>query len=368
MAGLPDGTVTFLLTDVEGSTALWEEDSEAMRAALARHDQLFEETIQRHNGHPIRARGEGDSRFAVFVLASDAVAASIAVQGALIAEPWPTPRPIRIRVGIHTGDAELRDGDYYGSTVNRCARLRNIGHGGQVLLSAATTALVRADLADTLTFLDLGEHRLRGLSRPERIFQVHGPGLLTVFPPLNHGEPDGRAADPSPAEPRPPAPTTRLMLACTYPFPAPVELVDREEALAELVGVLEQTRTGSQVALVGGLAGTGKSTLVGKLVSQAEAAGFLCLAGACHERESVGVLSPFQDALADYLVAHPPEALARELGREAGDLAYVIPELRYHLELSEVPRRPDRPPATVWRGPARLPAQARPDRPGPPVH
>src|SRR3712207_4041435 len=143
MAELPSGTVTFLLTDVEGSTALWEEAPEAMRAALARHDVLFEDAISAHGGIHIRPRGEGDSRFAVFASAPDAVAAALAIQRAFEAEDWPTPRPIQVRLGVHTGEAELRDGDYYGAAVNRCARLRGIGHGGQILLSEMTAALVR---------------------------------------------------------------------------------------------------------------------------------------------------------------------------------------------------------------------------------
>src|SRR4051812_5339716 len=160
MAELPSGTVTFLLTDVEGSTALWEEAPEAMRSALARHDALFEQAVQGHGGVHIRPRGEGDSRFAVFTSAPDAVAAAIAVQRALVAEPWPTPRPIKVRMGVHTGEAELRDRDYYGSTVNRCARLRGIGHGGQVLLSNATAALVREAMPGDVGLVDLGRHRL----------------------------------------------------------------------------------------------------------------------------------------------------------------------------------------------------------------
>jgi predicted ATPase/class 3 adenylate cyclase len=184
MAELPSGTVTFLLTDVEGSTALWEQAPEAMRAALARHDALFEESICQHRGVHIRPRGEGDSRFAVFSSAPDAVAAAVAIQRALTTEPWPTPRPIKVRIGVHSGEAELRDGDYYGSAVNRCGRLRGIGHGGQVLLSEATTGLVRDDLPAGASLLDLGEHRLRDLSRPERVFQLIIAGLPVEFPTL----------------------------------------------------------------------------------------------------------------------------------------------------------------------------------------
>src|SRR3712207_3630553 len=103
MPELPSGTVTFLLTDVEGSTALWEQAPDAMRAALARHDVLFEATVHAHGGLHIRPRGEGDSRFAVFASASDAVTAALAVQRAFADQDWPTPRPIRVRVGLHTG-------------------------------------------------------------------------------------------------------------------------------------------------------------------------------------------------------------------------------------------------------------------------
>src|SRR4051812_37263262 len=120
--GLPDGTVTFLLTDVEGSTALWEQAPEAMRHALKRHDRIFEAVVTRHRGVHIRPRGEGDSRFAAFSGAADAVTGALAIQQAFVAEPWPTPRPIKVRIGVHTGEAELRDGDYYGAAVNRCAR------------------------------------------------------------------------------------------------------------------------------------------------------------------------------------------------------------------------------------------------------
>src|SRR5215213_6373284 len=109
MPDLPGGTVTFLLTDVEGSTALWEQAPEAMRPALARHDVLFERAVRQHSGMHIRPRGEGDSRFAVFASAPDAVAAALTIQRAFAAESWPTPRPIKVRIGIHTGDAELRD-------------------------------------------------------------------------------------------------------------------------------------------------------------------------------------------------------------------------------------------------------------------
>jgi predicted ATPase/class 3 adenylate cyclase len=184
MAELPSGTVTFLLTDVEGSTALWEEAPEAMRMALAQHDLLFEEEIHAHGGTPIKPRGEGDSHFAVFTGASGAVVAALALQRTLADTCWSTPRPIKVRIGIHTGEAQLRDGDYYGPAVNRCARLRAIGHGGQTLLSEPTATLVRDDLPDSAILLDLGIHRLKDLTRPERVFQLVASGLVSDFPPL----------------------------------------------------------------------------------------------------------------------------------------------------------------------------------------
>src|SRR3712207_3212202 len=184
MADLPTGTVTFLFTDIEGSTRLWQDHPAAARVALARHDALVEQIVAEHDGVVVRPRGEGDSRFAVFARATDAVAAAAALQQALHAEPWPTPTPLRVRMALHTGEADLRDGDYYGSAVNRCARLRALASGGQVLLSQATHVLVRDALPENVGLIDLGEHRLRDLARPERIYQLVHPDLRSDFPPL----------------------------------------------------------------------------------------------------------------------------------------------------------------------------------------
>src|SRR5207247_1426666 len=120
------GTVTFLLTDIEGSTQLWERQPGAMRLALVRHDQIISTAVQQHEGSVVKNRGEGDSVFAVFSRATDALAAACALQQALHAEGWPADLRLRVRVAIHTGEAELREGDYFGSAVNRCARLRAV--------------------------------------------------------------------------------------------------------------------------------------------------------------------------------------------------------------------------------------------------
>ena len=182
MAELPSGTVTFLFTDIEGSTTRWEHHPEAMQAALARHDVLVRTAIREHGGHVVKTMG--DAFHAAFSRAPDAVAAALDAQSRLQAEAWSEIGPLRVRMALHTGAAEERDGDYYGPPLNRSARLLSAGHGGQVLLSLATCELVRDTLPDGATVLDLGEHRLKDLIRPERVFQVTGAGLPTHFPPL----------------------------------------------------------------------------------------------------------------------------------------------------------------------------------------
>ena len=184
MADLPTGTVTFLFTDVEGSTRLWEQQPQAMRQALARHDAIIEGEVEGHGGLVVRPRGEGDSRFAVFARATDAIAAAAAIQWALHAERWVTSTPLRVRLALHTGEADLREGDYYGSAVNRCARLRAVAHGGQTLLSQATADLVREALPAGASLRDLGERRLADLNRAEPVYQLLLADLPADFPPL----------------------------------------------------------------------------------------------------------------------------------------------------------------------------------------
>jgi class 3 adenylate cyclase len=181
---LPTGTLTFLLTDIEGSTTLWDRHPVAMQAALARHDALFDEVLARHGGRQVKERGEGDGIFAVFTSPSAALAAVCALQQALLAEPWPLEAPLRVRMGLHTGEAGLREGDYYGVTVNRAARIRSLSHGGQVLLSRSTHDLLRDGLPEGVGLRPLGPQVLRGLERPEEVFQVLHPHLPADFPPL----------------------------------------------------------------------------------------------------------------------------------------------------------------------------------------
>lgn len=171
---LPRGTVTFLLTDVVGSVALWEARPDAAAAAMERHEAVVAAAARDHGGVLVKSRGEGDSTFSVFSRATDAIAAAAAVRAAL-----PTELPeLGVRCAVHTGEADPRDGDYIGIAPSRCARLRDLAHGGQVLVSDVTAALLgHAGL------IDLGSHRLRGFAAAERVFQLGGE----QFPPLRSG-------------------------------------------------------------------------------------------------------------------------------------------------------------------------------------
>ncbi|MCO5295882.1 MAG: tetratricopeptide repeat protein [Fimbriimonadaceae bacterium] len=184
MGRLPTGTVTLLMTDVERSTLLWEEAPEAMNDAIARHDEIVRQAVERYQGHLLKARGEGDSLFAVFASAAEAVAAAADLQDALEVESWPEGAPIRVRAALHTGEAFAREGDYYGSTVNRCARLRACAHGGQTLLTNSTRVLVGERLPTGATLLDLDVHRLKDLLRPEHVFELQRAGQTDAFPPI----------------------------------------------------------------------------------------------------------------------------------------------------------------------------------------
>jgi predicted ATPase/DNA-binding CsgD family transcriptional regulator len=183
---LPVGTVTFVLTDVEGSTRLWSsEDAELVRRAIGRHYVIVAEAVARHGGVRPQEQGEGDSIVAAFARPSDALAAVLDAQLALQAEPWPTAEPVRVRMAVHTGEAQLRDdANYAGQAIIRTARLRALGHGGQVLVSGATRDLALDQAGDRFAFRSLGEHELRDLARSEHVYQLLDPALPADFPAL----------------------------------------------------------------------------------------------------------------------------------------------------------------------------------------
>jgi predicted ATPase/class 3 adenylate cyclase len=178
----PTGTVTLLFTDIEGSTRLWELHPEVMAMALQRHDTLLRSAIESAGGYVFKT--VGDAFCSTFTSAEDALQAAGAAQRALHAEPWPPEAVLRVRMALHTGECEERDGDYFGPAVNRTARLEATAHGGQVVVSGTTAALVQEHLPTGVCLVDLGSHYLKDLDRPEDVFQLTVDGIQADFPPL----------------------------------------------------------------------------------------------------------------------------------------------------------------------------------------
>lgn len=231
---LPTGIVTLLLTEVEGSTRLWDRHPEQMGKAVARHDEILADLVERHGGRLGKTRGEGDGAFAVFSRPHDAVVCALAGQQALFAAPWPDGVDLRVRMALHTGEVELRGEDYFGLVVNRCARLRAIGHGGQTLLSQPTAQLVQNRLPAGASLRPLGLHRLKDLARPEEVFQLCHPELPEEFPPL------------------------RSLEALRHNLPVQLTaFIGREKEIAEITELL----TGTRLLTLTGAGGCGKTRL-----------------------------------------------------------------------------------------------------------
>lgn len=194
---VPTDTLTFLFTDVEGSTRLWEKYPVQMEAALERHDDILRGTVEDYGGRVFKM--VGDACYAAFLSPEEALRAALAAQRALCAERWQDPIDLRVRKALHTGTAQERSGDYFGRSLNRVARLLSVGHGGQILLSSTTHESMRerTGLVETeARLLDLGEHSLKDLFRFERIYQLAVPDLPNEFPPLRIGGiPQDKAGD-----------------------------------------------------------------------------------------------------------------------------------------------------------------------------
>ncbi|MDQ4041769.1 MAG: protein kinase, partial [Actinomycetota bacterium] len=244
---LPTGVVTLLLSDIEGSTPLWERDPAAMADALVRHDELMTEHVEAHGGRLLKSMGEGDSTFSVFDAAPAALAAAVRATHALADETWPGDLSIAVRFGIHTGEVQQRGGDYFGPTVNVAARVHGQADGGQIFVSATTRDLVAPRLPTGCELVDLGPYRLQGVSAPDHLHAVRGPGLTA---PLPGGE-------------------------CPYRGLLAFELADRrfffgrENVVADLAGRL---RPGRLLAVVGA-SGSGKSSVLRAGVAAAVLAG-----------------------------------------------------------------------------------------------
>jgi predicted ATPase/class 3 adenylate cyclase len=229
---LPTGTVTFLFTDIEGSTQRWESKRDAMKPAVARHDALMRGAIEAGGGYVFKTIG--DAFCAAFRTAPEAISAALAAQRALASEDFSSVDGLRVRAALHTGYADERDGDYFGPTVNRVARLLSIGHGGQILISGTTADLAQGELPPQTSLRDLGAHRLKDLAHPEHVFQVVAADLPAEFPPL-------RSLDALP---------NNLPLQVT-------SFVGRETDLDEVKNLVEKTRL---ITLVGP-GGVGKTRL-----------------------------------------------------------------------------------------------------------
>ncbi|MFN0026360.1 MAG: ATP-binding protein [Acidimicrobiales bacterium] len=178
----PSGTVAFLFTDVEGSTVLWDAHPDAMRSALETHDRIVRHAIETNGGHVFSTAG--DAFCAAFSTPAEATRAALDAQHALHATEWPAEAPVKVRMALHVGAAQERDGDYFGPTLNRAARLMGLAHGGQILLSQAMERILRDEPSAGFILSDLGQHALRGLVRPEQVFQLSAAGLPADFPPL----------------------------------------------------------------------------------------------------------------------------------------------------------------------------------------
>ncbi len=193
MTAFPSGTVTFLFTDLEGSTRRWEDHPDVMKEAMARHDSIVRTSIESRGGAVFTTAG--DEFCSAFSEPTRALDAAIGIQVALEAEQWGAVAPFRLRMALHSGNADERDGDYFGQPLNRCARLLSIGHGGQVLMSAATAHLLAGLLPSGADLEDLGAHVLKDMDRPEHVFQVLHPDLPSAFPRLKSARAGLDAAD-----------------------------------------------------------------------------------------------------------------------------------------------------------------------------
>ena len=334
---------TLLFTDIEGSTAHWEHDSDVMAATVGRHDDLVRSAVETAGGDFVQHRGEGDSTFSVFDDPAAAVGAALNLQLAILSERWLTREPVRVRIGIHTGEVELRDGDYHGRAINRAARVRGLAEGSTIVLSAASAALASESLPRGATLVDLGEHRLRGLAGLENLLAVRHADLPDPGLALRYLE--RRAAPPVPAA---------LRLHGETP------LVGRERELTSLRQAWTDAAGGrATLTLLAGEPGVGKTRLTAALAEHAAADGALVLCGRCDE-EALQPYQPVAEAFGGALDRLSGSEVAAIVGDEAADLSLVLPELRARIPVRGEPT-PER--VVLFQAAAKLLARLAADRP-----
>lgn len=313
---LPTGDVTFLLTDIVGSTRLWEAAPTAMAVALPCHDRLIQDAVSAHGGTVLKWRGEGDSTFSVFHRSTDAAAAALAAQDALLREPWPAEVPIGVRMAIHTGRTLERGGDYYGRDVNRTARLRGVAQKAQILVTEAVAEAIRHHLPLDAELITLGTWSLRDVAEPEHVYRLQRRITASGGP----GPPGEARAD-----------------GALVPLPARLSALraDRFVGRGEELDLLWRRSTevaggARRVVLVSGDPGIGKTHLVAELGRRAHASGSTVLYGRCDD--GLGLpYQPFVEALRHYIEHGPQSVVEAFVSRHGGHLARLVPQLAQRM-------------------------------------
>lgn len=307
---------TFLMTDVVGSTKLWEEQPTSMAVALERHDALIAGAVRRSGGSFLKHRMEGDSTFSVFGSPADAVGAAVAMQRALRSVVWPDGLEITVRASVYTGESIERGGDYYGPTVNRAARLRSLARGGQVLVSAMTAGLIADALPGETRLVTQGFQALRGVPRPEEVFAIAD---------LRVSLPEVAASEQMSVESN----TGWLGLASPL-VGASTAFTGRASEFERLLEALGSTAHGQQVVFIGGDPGIGKTRLTAELARHAHDKNALVLFG----REASDHVIPYRAFVRAFdaaVRAAPTPLLERYVAEYGSELVRLVPALNRRL-------------------------------------
>lgn len=310
MNHLPSGTITFLFTDIEGSTKLAQQYPDAMPTLLARHHEILEHSIQAHDGYVFQIIG--DAFCVAFHSANDALNAALKAQRLLQNEAW-SPAPMKVRMGLHTGLAERHENGYRGYlTLARVQRVMSCGHGGQILLSLDIAEQAREELPQGAGLRDLGQYHLKGISQAEHLFQLVTDDLPANFPPLRS---------------TPVAPSMRKEVFSLLDHIVRGQLIGRESEMSELEGFWNRAERGEgHLVLLSGEPGVGKTRLLEELTAFAQLRGALVLEGHFHPELGVTYLG-LREALQDYLRSLPADQARAAIGSTAPELVKLVPEV-----------------------------------------